>query len=82
MYRRPVRVANDADLWRKLSAVMLCLAVVATPIGAVTTSAAAVPTQTNDSTTQPTVENSSPDLRQAEIDELEVNGGEDLAVLG
>jgi len=31
MYRRPVRVANDADLWRKLSAVMLCLAVVATP---------------------------------------------------
>jgi uncharacterized protein YegL len=65
---------TDVEVWRKLSAVILCLAVVASPIGAVTTAGMAVTTQTDDSTTQSTVENSSLELRQAAITELEAGG--------
>lgn len=68
------READDIDSWRKLSAVVLCLSLVASPIGAVTTGAAAVGTHTDGPTDLTTVGNSSLDLRQAALDELEGDG--------
>jgi uncharacterized protein YegL len=68
------RERNENESWRKLSAVVLSLVLVASPVGAVTAGASATGTGTNGPTELSSAGNSSLDLRQQALDALAGDG--------
>jgi hypothetical protein len=68
------REASESESWRRLSAVVLCLVLVATPVGAVTTGTDATGAGTDGPTELSSAGNSSLDLRQQALDALAGDG--------